>query len=366
MSFCLHRAGRGELQQYERPRADPEGMTEQTQPTGRGWYPDPFSKGSQLRMFDGASWTDKIRPLKSGEGAKAPGQSPKEIAGKKTEPAKAGGDMPMFAPPAATQASEEPQEDSASGKQAPEPAGFQTPSAKSAGASPSSSGFAPPAPQTESGWDSATFTERVDAKSVNDERLKAGNATPSSSPPSTAGEDKPDPAAGGWGSPTESSADSDTGQTAPGWGAPTSESLDDEEDEAHAATADFAVAPPQPQNESPEDFDDYDDSTLGKLKRFVTAPMITWASVLAIGVLLVLGPVLTPSPIQTLPADCTPLTDVLDHYQGAEDFSVTEEAQETMAAVISEGSVSEDMAAMLEKAVEDDNVKPVLKFCSPS
>lgn len=368
-------------------------------PTGRGWYPDPFSKGEQLRLFDGAHWTDQTRPIpadydpaQAGKPAperaapkpkdegppranptEAPALEPKpKTDAPKSKPAK-NGTAPMFSSPtvkAATKTDEPP------GKPAEKPSAAQPqperkkPAPKKAAAP----AFSTPTVQAEKpdedtrpSPEPAAQPARPAPEPAAPKQPEVSFAKPVNGAPSVA---TPEPAA-----PSEAAATPAPRQVETPAGPSSPSAVDaDPEENSETVTEAFAAAPNEPsfsdvstlENPTPEKAS----GAAGKLQASMrglmgNARLIAWVVTLVAAVAVVAVPLAAPSPLRGVAAECEAISDVVAAFDGAEDFSVTEEAQREIASAISTGKLDGEIADLATKAVEENNLEPVVERCLP-
>lgn len=388
-------------------------MTNAAIPNGRGWYPDPFSKGELLRQFDGARWTDQTRPMpadydathatdgqksaqKSESEKKADDAAPRANPTKapalekshsapapKKEPAKGkparNGTAPMFSTPtekAATSTSS-PKE----GTQAPAPRTAPEPPKKAAGgpafASPTVRAERPDEDQNASPKVAAPTTPTSPAKPESQQGKEAAPAFNFAKPangsdpsPTQSAPNAPEPQTA---APTPSPEQEPSRPQSSGPAGPGSVDADPEEDSETVTNA-FANVPQEPtySSEAVEDALPASDRRGfgGRGRQAIrgamgNAKIVTWVVVALLAVSAIVVPLLVPSPVRGVAAECRPISDVVVAYDGASDFTITKESQAKLASAVSTGEIDEELTKLVTTAVEKDDMKPVVDRCLP-
>lgn len=410
-------------------------MTNAQIPTGRGWYPDPFSKGELLRMFDGARWTDQTRPIPADYDPAQPAGGPKKTASEKKadeaapranptdapalekpkeepvtqapaarpqgKPAR-NGTAPMFATPtekaaerptgktkqqpspkkapgkpafntptekAATAPAEKP-----SPKKAPAPA-FATPTVRAerdddagqdAPAQKPDSPFAKPAaaaPVTPAPTESPAAPAFSFAKPANGGQAEAPARPPAPSLATPASEAQPE-------APVQSAPPTATSDAS----APTPSAVDDTpEEDSETVNNAFANVPQQAAfgMEAVEDFD-ADESSRHRLpgglalKGFMgNTRLVTWIVAALLAAASIVVPLLVPSPVRGVAAECRSISEVVAAYDGAEDFAIDSDTQAKLASAVSTGALDEELTTLVTTAVEKNDLRPVVERCLP-
>lgn len=407
-------------------------MTNAQIPAGRGWYPDPFSKGELLRMFDGARWTDQTRPIPADYDPTQPAGGPKKTASEKKadeaapranpsgapalekpkedpvtqapaeraqgKPAR-NGTAPMFATPT-EKAAERP---SGKAKQ-PEPKkstskpAFNTPTEKAATApaekqapKPTSApAFASPSVRAERPDDEEQPAPAAKADSPFAKQTSpAGPPAPAEAAPAAPAFSFAKPANGGQ---PEASA------PAPAFATPATTATQEAPAEAPAPASASATAPPAPSavDDTPEEdsetvnnafanvpqeaafgmeaVEDFDDKPSSRrplpgglaFKGFMgNTRLVTWIVAVLLAVASVAVPLLVPSPVRGVAAECRSISEVVAAYDGVDDFAIDSGTQAKLASAVSTGALDEELTTLVTTAVEENDLRPVVERCLP-
>lgn len=359
-------------------------------PSGKGWFPNPFNKGADLRYFDGARWTERTRPIpddyerpdvaeKKAEETPAwsrPAEA-RRIEPKKddapSKPAK-NGTMPMFAKQADTGTVKAP---SAKKADKPEPEKKPTPEKKPGG-------WATPDPAPEGDANAATTphaSSPAPAKTQDASKKAApgGWTTPDPAPEEPSEDTQPE-------APTNAATRQTTEPAAPTFAKPATSktpepspfndtvdpAFPDMHEDAVGESADEVSAAFSANPAAVDDSGDFDSSAFDapedgwaqKMKALLlNRKTITWAVTVAIAAAAIIAPMLVPAPMEGVPSECKPLADVLESYEDRADTAVGEEQQAQLAAVLAEGALSEDMTTLVKQAAEGNDMTPVLEHC---
>lgn len=371
-------------------------MTNAQMPTDRGWFPDPYQAGKLLRLFDGARWTDKTRPIPENYNAQtaatdqkpAPKQQVKESAPDKpkppqfTEPAPVKGEekkesktptaphakngtAPMFKSPTAKAARPEDVKgaEKKKGEESPEPAKPAAPTPPPAFAKPTVSALKDedkPAPATEA---------PADAKTPEGETPTLEPKKPLFSKPAPTAESKP-AAKPNFAPQAKAPQPTPTGPPAAG-------SVDSDFEENSATVNDaFASTPDEPEyggetvapssSRKPSLGSKLSmpqlDGIAGKLQEHRVP---SWAAAVALAVIAIVVPLVGPDVTKSVNADCRPISQVVASYDGEEDFTVSQKAQAELAAAVSTGKLNAQMTELVADAVESNDLESLVTTCLP-
>lgn len=376
----------------------------------RDWYPDPFSKGELLRLFDGAQWTDQTRPIpdnykpshpsNAGEtSSAAPAKSESDRAAdaaapranpsnapalsghtskpkeKKPDPPKGkpakNGTAPLFSTPT-TKAATGPDKDT--------PAATSKESVKSESKATAAPAFASPTVTAEKPDDPApgagpapSFAKQAPADAADSSAPMASSPTgfafakpaePDRTP------ERPDQA------PVREQQ-TPRRETQAGPQSPSAVDAEPDEDSESVTNA-FATAPQEAEfsdEVSDEGFNDDGESSprIGRRERSRAAlqgavrnvRLVTWVVTALVALAAVFTPMLVESPVRGVAKECKPISKVIVSYDGATDFSVNEKTQATLASAVSTGELDKDLTAQVTTAVEKNNLQPVVERCLP-
>lgn len=374
-------------------------MTNAAIPNGRGWYPDPYSKGESLRLFDGARWTDQTRPIPEGydashaEDSSAQSKKPDAAdqaaprANPTNAPALEGSSKPAPKKPKAAKNGTAPMFSTPTEKAATKPSNQSNPAEQPDVSKPdpeAKPAKAPKPPQAGPAFASPTVTA---------ERPNDDTPAPAAKAPETPAPPAPDPAPKPAPAPTEfsfakpvtedpapaqpepSSVPSQEPESRPRSTTPGPGSVDDNPDEdSESVNNAFAAAPTAAAfSDEAVDAEDSSSSTSRRGARSREAlqgamrnvKAVTWVLTTLTAVTVVLLAVFVPSPIRSVASECEPISNVIASYDGADDFAVSPEAQGQLASAVSTGAVSEEIADMATTAVEEDNLEPLVERCLP-
>lgn len=150
---------------------------------------------------------------------------------------------------------------------------------------------------------------------------------------------------------------------------------DDPEEDSETVNNAFAHVPAEPsftetyEDEAPEPRRKFGGGT-GPMSRLMEkvpldALTITWAVVALLSLAIIIVPLVTPSPLRGVAEECKPISDVVASYDGEEDFTIDQDTQADLAAVVSTGKLNEELTALVTESVEQGDLEPVVEHCLP-
>lgn len=380
-------------------------------------------------MFDGARWTDQTRPIPADYDPTQPAGGPKKTASEKKadeaapranpsgapalEKPKEGpvsqapaertqgktarnGTAPMFATPT-EKAAERPagKAKKPEPKKSPSKPAFNTPTEKAATAPAEKQGpkpaaapaFASPSvraerPDDEEQTASSAKTDSAFAQQASPAKPAAPTEAAPAAPafsfakPANGGQpeaEAPAPAVATPATqeaPAESPAPASASATAP----PAPSAVDDTpEEDSETVNNAFANVPQEAAfgMEAVEDFDDKPTSRRSlpgglAFKGFMgNTRLVTWIVAALLAVSSVAVPLLVPSPVRGVAAECRSISEVVSAYDGVDDFAIDPGTQAKLASAVSTGALDEELTALVTTAVEKNDLRPVVERCLP-